>query len=214
MRRSRFSLGARRRREEGKISKSEVRGLKFPHTGSVDGDGSLCPHTCRSLHPSGTAQLGDGVDAPRRLQIASFRTAISVTYMEERASGVPVVSRSDDPGQCGPAGLRAPGRLPARRRNQRKRSHRYGPRPSCTRNACLTILKPRQPTVRSSPTGYSPSRACKIDHRSGLAGAGVIPFLYFRQSMIGHVSRSLTLARPSPLRLMSSSRLDAWGPIG
>src|SRR6516162_4019171 len=77
--------------------------------------------------------------------------------------------------------------------------------------ACLTILKPRQPTVRSSPTGYSPSRACKIDHRSGLAGARVIPFLYFRQSMIGHVSRSLTLARPSPLRLMSSSRLDAWG---
>jgi hypothetical protein len=183
MRRSRFSLGARRRREEGKISKSEVRGLKFPHTGSVDGDGSLCPHTCRSLHPSGTAQLGDGVDAPRRLQIVSFRTAISVTYMEERASGVPVVSRSDDPGQCGPAGLRAPGRLPARRRNQRKRSHRYGPRPSCTRNACLTILKPRQPTVRSSPTGYSPSRACKIDHRSGLASAGVIPFLYFRQSI-------------------------------
>jgi hypothetical protein len=43
---------------EGKISKGEVRGLKFPHTGSVDGDGSSCPHTCRSLHPSGTAQSG------------------------------------------------------------------------------------------------------------------------------------------------------------
>ena len=28
--------------------------------GSLDGDGSSCRHTCRSLHPSGTAQLGAG----------------------------------------------------------------------------------------------------------------------------------------------------------
>jgi hypothetical protein len=106
----------------------------------------------------------------------SNMTAIPATYVEERASGVPVVSRLTL-GQFGHAGLRAPGTMHARRRNQRKRSHRYGPRPCCTRRYRLPHNpETRQPTVKSSPTGYSPSRACKIDHRSGLSGARVIPF--------------------------------------
>jgi len=41
------------------FSKGAARGPDFPHTRS-DGDGSQCLHPCRSLHPSGTAQLGGG----------------------------------------------------------------------------------------------------------------------------------------------------------
>ena len=49
--------------------------------------------------------------------------------------------------------------------------------PVAREDAGLTILKPGSP--RSDQV--RPATLLQIDQRSGLAGAGVIPFLYFRQ---------------------------------